>query len=80
MNPSISHWERRDYKQKPDHFWRTIALILWVGAIATWLYVLTPTVRAENELNYRDVHTEAEACAWLHAHPDRVTNVKWCDL
>lgn len=81
MKPSISSWERRDYrKPKELNFWKWIALIMWVAAISTWLYVLTPTVRAEDDIRFQDVHTEREACYYMHKHPETVTNVKWCDL
>lgn len=90
MKPSISKYERRDfcgYFSERDRqyaetnvFIMTIALILFIAGIALWLFILTPTVRAEGELQYKDVHTEAQACKFLHQHPGSITNVTWCNL
>lgn len=76
----VEPYLRRDYKiSREKDYWPLITLILWMLAIATWAYVLTPTVKAD-ELSYKDVHTEAQACAWLHAHPGRIKGVTWCNL
>lgn len=82
--------DRRDYcpffaerdrnVREGNLFLLTLSLILLIAGIAYWIFLLTPTVKAGDSLRYQDVHTETEACAYLHQHPGSIKNVTWCKL
>jgi hypothetical protein len=75
MEPSIFTWERRDYRTKPDLFYWKVTGILAIAAFASWLYVLTPTVHADKNINPNDVKTLEAACQYAGLYPENIQNL-----
>lgn len=70
MNPSFEKVLRRDYRGDDGYdFWLAVWGIAWVAAVATILFVLTPTVHASRSMDYTEVHTEVQLKEYLRQHP-----------
>lgn len=68
--------ERDKQIRETNLFIITMVLILLIAGIAYWLFVLTPTVKAESTIRYQDVHSLAAACSFAELYPEKVSNLK----
>lgn len=81
MNYDIPKYlQRKPIEKQELSLWVYIGGALLVMALTLWLYILTPTVRAEDTIKYSEVHTEHEACMYLHQHPGHVKGINHCEL
>lgn len=84
--PASERWPDREVKKDYSEFDGRLlaaAVIFLVSAIifaVCTIFHLTDVAHAEDRLNWRDVHTEAQACEFLRENPGAIKNVTWCNV